>query len=135
MNYWLFQSIAERYDLREDNVIVPGKTDTWYATRYKDRMKIGDKVYFWLGGIAEERGIYGVGMISSNTYRKEEWNADGIDVVYTEKLSKPITVLTFKNNSILSNLLILRAPQATNFSLSSIEATEIEYLVGEPNHG
>ncbi|SEB01910.1 EVE domain-containing protein [Alkalimonas amylolytica] len=55
MNYWIFQSVVDRYDLRDDKIVEIGKSDTWYATRYKSKMKEGDRVYFWLGGLGSER--------------------------------------------------------------------------------
>ncbi len=135
MNHWIFQSLADRYDLRDSKIVVPGKKDTWYATRYKDRMKIGDIVYFWLGGIGEERGIYAVGTVASEAYQRPEWDSYGIDVIYKAKLQTPVTVLTLKAIPSLERLLILRAPQATNFLLSSEEADAIEALTRSANDG
>lgn len=134
MNHWIFQSIADRYDLREPKIVMAGKKDTWYATRYKDRMKIGDIVYFWLGGIGEERGIYAVGTVASEAYQKPDWDSYGIDVIYKTKLQTPVTIKTLKASPTLEKLLILRAPQATNFLLSTEEASAIEALARSANH-
>jgi len=112
MNYWLFQSLAERYDIRDDEIVKEGITDSWYATRYRSKMKPGDKVFFWLGGIGEKRGVYAYGTLKSEPYKKSDWDAFGIDVKYDKKLNNPICIETIKENKILCELLILRAPQA-----------------------
>ena len=129
MNYWIFQSVVDRYDLRDDEVVIKGKSDTWYATRYKSKMREGDRVFFWLGGLGKNRGIYAAGNLTSNSYQKPEWDSSGIDVVYTEKLEKPIIVDEISNNPILNNLLILKAAQATNFLIEEGQAKEIERLM------
>ncbi len=43
MNIFVFQSVPERYDLRQ--AICPGNRDTWYATRYRNKMNPGDVAY------------------------------------------------------------------------------------------
>ncbi|HXO30850.1 MAG TPA: EVE domain-containing protein [Candidatus Acidoferrales bacterium] len=57
MNYWIFQSVTERYDLRE--TLQEGKEETWVISRYWQQMLPGDLVFFWLGGPPAIRGIYG----------------------------------------------------------------------------
>ncbi|MGR8999966.1 MAG: EVE domain-containing protein, partial [Gammaproteobacteria bacterium] len=106
-----------------------GKRDTWYATRYTSKMKTGDRVFFWLGGLGKERGIYATGKIVSESYQKEGWNSAGIDVVYEQKLDSPIFVEEIQTNVKLNNLLILRAAQATNFIIEQEQAEEIESII------
>ncbi|NEU09781.1 EVE domain-containing protein [Flavihumibacter sp. R14] len=113
MNTFIFQSLPERYDLRSKLVV--GKKDTWYATRYRNEMKIGDLVYFWMGGDDRFRGIYGWGTLISEPYKKNDWDSYGVDVQYLHKFSHPITSSFLKNDNDLRDLLIIRAPQATNF--------------------
>lgn len=129
MNYWIFQSVVNRYDLRDDEIAQKGKSDTWYATRYKSKMDEGDRVFFWLGGLGKGRGIYAAGKLTSSCYLKPEWDSSGIDVVYTEKLEKPILLDEILNNPILNDLLILKAAQATNFLIEKSQAKEIERLM------
>lgn len=124
-NSWIFQSVVDRYDLRDDEVVRAGKRDTWYATRYLKKMQSGDLVYFWLGGLGEERGIYAFGHLDSEPYQKDSWDSAGIDVVYESRVTPPLVVNELKQNETLKNLLILRAAQATNFLLSSEEAAAI----------
>lgn len=129
MNYWIFQSVVDRYDLRDDEIVGIGKSDTWYATRYKSKMKKGDRVYFWLGGLGSDRGIYAAGMLNSDCYQKPEWKSSGIDVIYTAKLDKPIVIDEIVGNPLLKDLLILKAAQATNFLIEKDQAEEIERLI------
>jgi predicted RNA-binding protein with PUA-like domain len=130
MNYWIFQAIPERYDLRER--LVEGEKVTWYATRYRSRMAAGDVVFFWLGGAEVIRGIYGWGRLTSSPYMKPEWEAYGVDVRYEKRFKSHVSVRAVKSIPDLQDLLILRAPQATNFLLSSQEARAIASLI-EPD--
>lgn len=57
MGVFIFQSVPDRYDLRE--AIRPGKRDTWQATRYRQEMHPGDPVFLWMAGEEEHRGLYG----------------------------------------------------------------------------
>src|SRR5260370_961577 len=57
MSVFIFQSVPDRFDLREE--FEPGLDDTWYATRYRNEMRPGAVVFFWMGGPPEIRGVYG----------------------------------------------------------------------------
>jgi predicted RNA-binding protein with PUA-like domain len=130
MNYWIFQAVPERYDLRER--LVEGEEVTWYATRYRSYMSAGDLVFFWLGGPESIRGIYGWGRLISSPYMKPELETYGVDVQYEKRLGSHVAVRTVKSIPGLQDLLLLRAPQATNFRLSSQEARAIVNLI-EPD--
>lgn len=136
MNYWIFQATPERYDLRSE--LKEEKTESWYATRYRSDMHVGDLVFFWLSGPPEIRGIYGWGTLTSEPYLIEERDSHFVDVEYETRLKEHIPVKQIKSTAALSDLLILRAPQATNFLLSETEAEAIIGLMkpGErPNGG
>ena len=133
MNYWIFQSKPERYDLRNDEIIQKDKSDTWYATRYRSQMAKDDLVFFWLSGDPKIRGIYGIGKIISLPYKKENWDTYGIDVKYDRKLSTHISIQEINDTKGLENLLILRAPTATNFLLTQNEAEIIMNLFKNKN--
>lgn len=127
MNYWIFQAVPERYDLREK--LVEGRKVTWYATRYRSHMSPGDIVFFWLGGPGATRGIYGWGRLTSSPYIKTEWESYGVDVKYEKRLKSHVSVREIRSVPDLQGLLILRAPQATNFLLSPQEARAIANLI------
>jgi predicted RNA-binding protein with PUA-like domain len=127
MNYWIFQAVPDRYDLREK--LVEGKIVTWYATRYRNQMSAGDVVFFWLGGPSLIRGLYGWGKLTSSPYLKSEWETYGVDVRYEKRFETHVSVTMVKSVPDLANMLLLRAPQATNFLLSFQEARAISDLI------
>ena len=124
---FIFQSIPERYDLRQK--LVPQTQDTWYATRYRNKMEEGDIVFFWMAGDRRFRGLHGWGKLISKPYLKNNWDTYGIDVEYLVKFKKPITSSLVQKNEELSNLLIFRAPQATNFILNDSELKKLIKLI------
>lgn len=128
-NYWIFQAVPERYDLRDVDVFNENKIVTWYATRYRPRMQKGDVVFLWLGGPPDIRGIYGWGKLVSTPYLKPQLDSYGVDVKYEKRFKNPILVELIKADPLLQNLLILRAPQATNFLLSESEARAIIHYI------
>lgn len=126
MASWLFQSRPDRYDLREKLQV--GKVATWYVTRYRNEMKEGDDVYFWMAGSANIRGVYGRGSLIGEPFLKPDWDAHGVKVRYSERLASHISVEQISTDPVLRNMLILRAPSATNFLLSDREARSLRNL-------
>jgi hypothetical protein len=114
MSSFIFQSVPERFDLRK--AISPGKGDRWDATRYVTAMQPGDIVFFWMAGDPSIRGLYGWGQISSPAVN------GGVEVTYQVKFSKAILATELQENDALAQMLILRAPQGTNFLLTEDEA-------------
>jgi hypothetical protein len=127
MNAFVFQSVPDRLDLRK--AIRPGHQDTWYATRYRNEMHPGDIVFFWMAGDEHFRGLYGWGHIASAPYLKSGWDAHGVDVAYEVKFAKPIRATSLRDDPVLAEMLIFRAPQATNFLLSPQQAKRLARLV------
>ena len=127
MNVFLFQSVPERYDLRD--AVRPGGRDTWYATRYRNEMRPGDLVFFWMGGDEHFRGLYGWGRLTSEAYLKSGWDSYGVDVVYEIKFRRMISARSIRDDEKLADLLIFRAPQATNFLLSPEDAKRLVRVV------
>jgi hypothetical protein len=107
MDYWLFQALTENYPLREK--LIDGNLETWYATRYRSRMSPGDLVYFALGGLEDIKGTYRWGQLKFSPYRKSEWEAYGVDVLYVRRLEPYLSISQIKADPRLQNLLILRA--------------------------
>src|SRR5215467_248525 len=87
MNYWIFQSTSERYDLSIE--LQEGKEKAWLVSRYWQLMSPGDLVFFWLGGTPTIRGIYGWGTLSTapGSNSNQEYRAM---VKYEKKLSSPL---------------------------------------------
>jgi EVE domain-containing protein len=131
MNTFIFQSVEDRFDLRKELEV--GKQDTWYATRYRSEMRVGDVAYFWMGGPTSIRGLYGWGNLISEAYLKSGWDSHGVEVKYRCKFGAPILATTLMEARDLGDMLIFRAPQATNFLLSPEEAGALAAFVRD--HG
>lgn len=127
MNYWIFQSVLTRFDLRKG--LIEGKKDTWDATRYLNLLKPGDLVFFWQAGSEDVRGIYGWGKVDSEPYIKSGWEKHGIDVKYEKRVDPHLSVKQIKATTALQNMLILRTAQNTNFLLTRDEAQAISKLL------
>ena len=127
MNAFIFQCIPERFDLRKE--IEVGKNETWYATRYRNEMKPGDLVLFWMGGDEHFRGLYGWGELTSAPYLKSGWDSHGVDVRYRGKFDRPILAKSIKDDDSLRDLLIFRAPQASNFLLDQAQTKRLLRLI------
>lgn len=120
MSVFIFQSVPDRFDLESE--VVEGKKDTWYATRYRKRMKVGDIVFFWMAGADDRKGIYGWGVIDSEPYIRDDWKSYGVDVIYKKKFGKKLSKRILHSDNVLRNMLLFRAPQATNFLLTDEES-------------
>ena len=94
-------------------------------------MKPGDVVFFWMAGNDRFRGLYGWGIIESTPYLKEGWESHGVDVQYIVKFSKPIHSKVIRSDATLEDMLIFRAPQATNFLLTEKQTKRLVQLIIE----
>jgi hypothetical protein len=120
---WIFQAIPNRYDLREK--MISGETGTWLVTRYKDKIKAGDIVYFWLAGNIESRGIYGWGrVVGDGVEYYKDWG-HGVDVKYEKVLPNHISSSEIKNLSNMSEHVLFRMAVGTNFTLTQEQAEEL----------
>jgi hypothetical protein len=127
MNYWIFQSVVEQQDLTQR--LDEGKEDTRLASRYRQLMSVGDLVFFWLGGSDDIRGIYGWGKLLSEPEFNKDRQEYRVRVRYDKRLANHLQVGQIRAVNELKNLLILRAPQATNFLLSRDDAHLIANLM------
>jgi 5-methylcytosine-specific restriction protein B len=133
MKAYIFQSVPDHFDLR--NELHARQEYTWYATRYQNLMQTGDVVFFWLGGDTQIRGLYGWGKLISECYVKPGWDSHGVDVRCQRRFGRPILATDLRSDPVLSGMLILRAPQGTNFLLTDEQTSRLAALVssaGEP---
>jgi hypothetical protein len=140
---WLFQANPHYYDLsKELKTKTVGDNDSWSVTRYKDRIRPGDRALLWQGGT--EAGIYAIGEITGVPFQRTElddWivKRDGpgakpdIGVPYrlTHILERPLTKTVLQQHAVLKNMLVLRAPTGTNFAVTEEEWLAIQELIGE----
>ena len=67
-NYWIFQGNPKVYDF--SSAINEGTIDQWTASAHRDKMRIGDRVIFWLTGT--NSGCYALGEITSDPFKNFE---------------------------------------------------------------
>jgi WD40 repeat protein len=123
MNYWIFQS-KDQADVAADQ---EGKSDTWLASQYRQQMSEGDLVFFWLSGPSEIRGIYGWGILQSGAQTGDE--GFEVNVRFIKRLANHLSVQTIRETNNLTDLMILRQPQGTNFVLTREEAQALADLL------
>ena len=132
--YWIFQGMPERYDLADK--LIPDKIESWTLSRYHSEVKPGDVVYFWRGG--RQSGLYGWGVIPDMPYQRQS-NSKRIDnpewwvnVRYQIRFENPIRkdeLTAGSQGTKLAGLLILRAPQGTNFKVTTNETISLNLLI------
>ena len=67
-SYWIFQGNPKVYDF--SSAINEGSIDQWTASAHRDKMRIGDRVIFWLTGT--NSGCYALGEITSDPFQNLE---------------------------------------------------------------
>lgn len=122
-SHWLFQGNPERYDLRER--LVAGEIEAWSVTRYASRIQEGDTVWFWR---ARERALYGWGVVEEAPARTSQGDIR-CRVRYLERFDPPISVEAIQGDPVLASLMVLRAPQGTNFRVTAEESAFLVSLV------
>jgi hypothetical protein len=128
-NYWIFQANPKYYDI--DQALQDRVVDfKWMVKRYKDRIKVGDVGYIWKSG--SDGGIVAVTEVIGNPklYSGEEpEDVPRVPLEIKEVLERPILRSDLTKHPILSNLMIIRSPQGTNYPLTAEEAKSIENLI------
>ncbi len=127
MNYWIFQSRPDRFDLREK--IKPGTVGFWEANQHRADMAPDDFVYFWMSGAPDTRGIYGWGKLTSTFYFNPEWDKNAVNVQYGKVVNPPLLIDKIKSILELQKLSIIRMPSSTNFRITLEEAEAIAKLI------
>lgn len=128
MAYWLFQGNPKYYR------ILDGIRDfdemPWLVTRYAKEIAPGDGVLVWMAG--KEAGIYAIAEVIEPAKPREElsdkdyWidpkRAEGklqAKIRFLRKLlGQPLRRHELKHDAILKDLLVIRAPNSTNFRVT-----------------
>jgi len=140
MTVWIFQCNPDSYDL--SGALRDSSVDTWLANQHRSEIKTGDTVYLWETG--KLSGILAVATVLSDPAMMPQspgdakFNVGGrdlsgdrlrvrlqIDKILTPRLLKTDLI----KNPILANLPNLKFANATNFKLSSEEATALAEIV------
>lgn len=131
MAYWLFQGNPKYYR------IIDGIRDfekmPWLVTRYAKDIALGDGVLVWVSG--KEAGIYALAEVTepaqvlSKLPDQKYWTdasravdkAQAIIRFKQKLLDHPLLKTNLLQDPLLKNLLVTRAPNATNFKVTPEE--------------
>jgi len=141
MAYWLFQGNPKYYRVLE--AIKELEAIPWLVTRYANDIAPGDGVIIWLSG--SQGGIYATAEvvepaqflteIPDKKYWVDSTRALGKQqaiIKFTNKfLESPLLKNQLQEDSVLKNLLVLRAPNSTNFKVSLEEWEQVQKLIQE----
>jgi hypothetical protein len=141
MAYWLFQGNPKYYRVLE--AIKELEAIPWLVTRYANNIAPGDGVIIWLSG--SQGGIYATAEVIEPAQFLTEIPDKKYWVDSTRALGKQQAIIRFTNkfvespllknqlqeDSVLKNLLVLRAPNSTNFKVSSEEWEQVQKLIQE----
>jgi hypothetical protein len=141
MAYWLFQGNPKYYRVLE--AIKELEAIPWLVTRYANDIAPGDGVIIWLSG--SQGGIYATAEVVEPAQFLTEIPDKKYWVDSTRALGKQQAIIKFTNkfvespllknqlqeDSVLKNLLVLRAPNSTNFKVSLEEWEQVQKLIQE----
>jgi hypothetical protein len=139
---WLFQANPKLYDV--DRALEELPEVTWLVKQHADKIRIGDRAYVWRSG--QDAGIVGELLVIEGPSLLPQPEFDAPYTVSGQKfageqlrvhckvvrhLSQIISRETVLATPGLESLSILRAPQGTNFLVTSAEASLLEKLSGQ----
>ena len=139
MAYWLFQGNPKYY--RVFDGIRDFEQMPWLVTRYGKDIAPGDGVLVWVSG--KEAGIYAIAEVTEPAqvliklpdckYWADASRATGKQqaiIQFTNKLlDRPLLKTDLVKDPILKNLLVIRAPSATNFKVTPEQWQRVEELL------
>ena len=141
MNYWLFQANPKYYRLLD--AIKDLDEISWLVTRYTNDMEVGDGVLIWMSG--KNAGVYAVAEITQPPHLITEipdpdywidptrFRQDKPHVrirLIRKLLGQPLRRFELKRDRILRDLLVIRAPNSTNFKVTPQEWEQVYQLKG-----
>jgi predicted RNA-binding protein with PUA-like domain len=140
MSYWLFQGNPKYY--RIIDAIRDLEQISWLVTRYAKDIAVGDGVLVWVCG--EKAGIYAIAEVIETAQILTELPNSGywIDPSKAEDklhatirctrrlLGQPLRRSELMYDRILKNLLVIRAPNSTNFKVTPEEWQRVHQLKG-----
>jgi predicted RNA-binding protein with PUA-like domain len=141
MNYWLFQANPNYYRLID--AIKELQEMPWLVTRYAKEIAVGDGVLVWMSG--ENAGVYAIAEVieppqilkeipdldywlDPNKFKKNRLH---VKIRFIRKLiGQPLRRFELKYDRTLQNLLVIRAPNSTNFKVTAQEWERVYQLKG-----
>lgn len=130
MNYWLIKSEPGEYSI--DDLKLDKKT-SWSGVRnyqarnfIRDKMKAGDTAFFYHSSI-KEPAIVGLARICSESYPEKDKTWSSIDVCFTKKLKKIITIKELKSEKSLKNMLVVK--KGCRLSVQPVSASDFHKIL------
>ncbi|CEJ73174.1 GTPase subunit of restriction endonuclease [[Clostridium] sordellii] len=132
---WIFQGnpiYEQKFDFNKD--LIKDKNVSWSIKKkyHVDRIKLNDEVYIWRSDGNEKGtgGIVAYGVISSKPYEvNNNYLVDvKIDEVRLTEYNHMMKRIDMKDDVILSELLIIKQPNGTNYKLQDHEARYIKEI-------
>lgn len=141
MAYWLFQGNPKYYRVLDG--IRDFQQMPWLVTRYDKDIAPGDGVLVWVSG--KEAGIYAIAEVIEPAqvitklpdlkYWADASRATGkqqATIRFINKLlNSPLLKTILLKDPLLKNLLVIRAPNATNFKVTPEEWQQVHELLKE----
>ena len=135
MNYWIFQGNPKRFEVDEiiypdvknmDDYILNNQIIDWNIKQkhFIDDLQVGDKVFIWRSN-GEETGSGGIIALGEIKKLSTQDDSPSVQIKISErKMTKEegkLSISHLKNIPETKNLLILKAPQSTNYKLTEKE--------------
>jgi MoxR-like ATPase len=139
---WIFQANPAVYDIR--GALRGLKSDTFLVARFKEEIKVGDRIYLWESGT--DAGIVGVAEVieepklrvalpESIRFQLDKEKLGGQQVRAVLRFLRSVDPVLSRERLLASpeflNLSILKQPQGGNFRVTPAEAEAIEQLLSE----
>jgi hypothetical protein len=127
---WVFQGNPDRFDLLA--AIASGPTEDWAMNQLRDRVGIGDRVWFRLSG--KQAGIYATGRITSLPHRRDEPSEFGewaVDVAFEATVEPPLGRDEILADQALSSSRPLVGAMGTNFAIETAIDARLAELVAD----
>jgi predicted RNA-binding protein with PUA-like domain len=135
----VFQGNPKYYDV--ERALKELDEITWGVNQYKNQIKKGDKVYFWLSG--SEGGIIATGIILCDPEMRKTDNDDRyshgesseneerlvVDIKIERKLDKIVSRSTMLSDERTKRMEVLTFPGATNFRVTKAQEEVIENIL------
>ena len=140
---WVFQANPKIYDAVE--ALKNLKRIRWSVRQFKNEIHAGDLVFIWVSG--SDGGVVAHGTVASDPAMMEDAADDipfyrdpvpenteelRVEVEITRAFDPPVSRSVLLDEPVLRSMSILRAPQGTNFSLTSEEAKVLEAICEQP---
>lgn len=141
MNYWIFQGNPKYYRLLD--AIRDLEEICWLVTRHTKDIQVGDGVLIWMSG--KDAGVYAVAEVIESPHLLETipepdyWleatrfkqDKPHVKLRFIRKLlGQPLRRFELKHDRILRDLLVIRAPNSTNFRVTPEQWQYIYQLKG-----